>query len=430
MRGPDSLGLKGEGEKRARRGDFNEDKALLSLQRDGGASHVVAVPGAMDVAVNAISAKVGGAATYLHSVLPELRRRIVEEQGGRLIVWRGSDEGAWPDGIDYRADAAASDRRGAGGTLRRLFFDQVELPWKLRSERVDALFSSANFGPLVCPCRQVLLVRNTIYFDETFLRRAAARIKANYLAQRAVVLACVAAADVVLFPSKAMLELTAAHAGGAKATWRVAPYGTRADLFHPAPEPRDIAEGPVRLLNVSLYCDQKNLGTLLSAVRLLARRDPGRYRLDLTAGFARPSLEGSPMCPNLPAERAIYEELHAQGAAFDADWRRYTTLPDLYRAADVFVFSSYTESFGHPLVEAMATGLPVVASDIPVNREMCGDAALYFPTFDPDACAAAIRRAAEDADLRRRLREAALARASSFTWDKHAATLMEAFHGR
>ncbi|HLM71306.1 MAG TPA: hypothetical protein VK459_01385, partial [Polyangiaceae bacterium] len=176
----------------------------------------------MNVAVNAISAKVGGAATYLANVLPELQRRIVEDRRGRLVVFRGAGEGSFPEGIDYRFDAGASERAGRSGTLRRLWFDQVKLPMLLRREAMDVLFSSANFGPLVCPCRQVLLVRNTIYFDATFLDRAAARVRANYLAQRALVLASMAAADSVLFPSRAMLDLAASHAGGSKPRWRVA----------------------------------------------------------------------------------------------------------------------------------------------------------------------------------------------------------------
>jgi glycosyltransferase involved in cell wall biosynthesis len=295
---------------------------------------------------------------------------------------------------------------------------------------MDVLFSSANFGPLACPCRQALLVRNTIYFDATFLRRAAPAVRANYLAQRALVLLSMAAAESVLFPSQAMLDVAASHAGGPKPGWRVAHYGTRPDLFYPRESPVPVEGSQVRLLNVSLYCDQKNLGTLLAALRLLHVRDRNRYRLDLTAGFGRASLEQNPMCPNFSAERALYRDLHASGVAFDTDWKRYTTLPDLYRSADIFVFSSYTESFGHPLVEAMATGLPVVASDIPVNRELCGEAAVYFPTFDAEACAAAIRRVAEDGELRRGLREAALARAAAFTWERHAGALMEAFDGR
>ena len=55
--------------------------------------------------------------------------------------------------------------------------------------------------------------------------------------------------------------------------------------------------------------------------------------------------------------------------------------------ADVYVSAAYTETFAHPLVEAMASGIPVVASDIPVHREICADAAKYFPTFSAQALA-------------------------------------------
>lgn len=386
----------------------------------------------MKVAVNAISAKVGGAATYIRNVLPDLQQRISppgERRPGQLVVWRGSTEGEWPEGIEYRQNEGASDRAGALGTLARLWFDQAELPRALRAEGMDVLFSTANFGPMYCPCRQVLLVRNTIYFDETFLQRATVKVRAYYLLQRALVLRSMAAADVVLFPSRAMLDLAAAHAGGARESWGVAHYGTRHDLFHPPAEPRAAGDGPVRLLNVSLYCDQKNLGTLLSAVQSLGAQAPGRYRLDLTAGFERAARVKTAMYPSLEREVGLYRELSAAGLVRDVDWRSYTTLPELYRGADIFVFSSYTESFGHPLVEAMATGLPIVAADIPVNRELCGDAAVYFRTFDPASCGEAIRQVAEDTDLRGRLCAAALERAKTFTWEGHVERLIEAFRG-
>src|SRR5205807_9572774 len=52
--------------------------------------------------------------------------------------------------------------------LQRLWFDQVELPRILRRERIDVLFSTANFATLFCPCRQLLLVRNSLYFSSVY----------------------------------------------------------------------------------------------------------------------------------------------------------------------------------------------------------------------------------------------------------------------
>jgi glycosyltransferase involved in cell wall biosynthesis len=381
----------------------------------------------MKIAINAVSAKRGGAVTYLQNVLPELLRQLGD--GPRqIVVWRGDAETGdekWPGQIDYRRDYSSRGRASAN-PLRRVWFDQVKLPRMLRAERAEVLFSSANYGPLLCPARQVLLVRNPIYYDETFLARMKSRkVVAYHLAQRFLTNRCIAASDVVLFPTEAMLRLVAAQFGGARANWRVAHYGTRHDLFAPALAREE--GGPVRLLHVSIYSDQKNLETLLRAAQLLRRQGGRRYHLRLTAGFDQDWLGASALFPNFQREQALYRELQAAGVAEDTNWRRYGTLPDLYRSADIFVFPSYTESFGHPLVEAMASGLPIVAADVPVNRELCGDAAAYFPTFDAEACAQAVRRVAEDAGLQAGLRAAARARARLFTWERHAAQLIRAF---
>ena len=61
---------------------------------------------------------------------------------------------------------------------------------------------------------------------------------------------------------------------------------------------------------------------------------------------------------------------------------KYENLPDVYAKNDIFVFPSVSETFGFPLVEAMATGIPVIAADSSINREICGDAALYFRPYD------------------------------------------------
>ena len=98
----------------------------------------------MNVTVNAISAKVGGAATYLANVLPELKRRIVEDQKGRLVVYRG--EGSFPEGIEYRFDAAASEGPAPldglapvldGAALTRL--ERLELVTRGPADRGEAL---------------------------------------------------------------------------------------------------------------------------------------------------------------------------------------------------------------------------------------------------------------------------------------------------
>ena len=208
--------------------------------------------------------------------------------------------------------------------------------------------------------RHVLLVRNAAYFDSVYLGRVRApRVLAYYTLQRLLTLRCIDAADAILFPTFAMRDLVARHTGRVGSNWTVAPYGTRHDLFRPNGSSTTATRERVELLNVSLYCDQKNLGTLMGAVEVLHAEAPQRFRLSLTAGFGQDWMAGDPYFPRFVQERAVYERLHAKGVVRDADWSRYGSLPALYHASDIFVFPSYTESFGHPLVEAMAAGLPL-----------------------------------------------------------------------
>ena len=106
----------------------------------------------------------------------------------------------------------------------------------------------------------------------------------------------------------------------------------------------------------------------------------------------------------------------------------YDSLPDLYHSHDMFVFPSVNETFGHPMAEAMSAGIPIIAADTPVNREICADAALYFRPFAHEELARQVRVLADDADLRARLIDAGRARVTSeFRWDAHGDRLIDVF---
>jgi glycosyltransferase involved in cell wall biosynthesis len=90
--------------------------------------------------------------------------------------------------------------------------------------------------------------------------------------------------------------------------------------------------------------------------------------------------------------------------------------PALFQLADCFVFPSLYEGFGIPIVDAMAAGTPVVCSDIPVFREIAGDAALFSDPRDSGEYAKMISKAIEDEEIKNNLIQKGLTQAKKFTW--------------
>jgi glycosyltransferase involved in cell wall biosynthesis len=173
----------------------------------------------------------------------------------------------------------------------------------------------------------------------------------------------------------------------------------------------------MRLIYVSLYSEHKNLSTLLKAMPLLNRDATRKFALKTTVN---PGWEGGAWTVTHKEDLALARQPDV------APWVEFLgplgrqQVQELYREGDLFVFPSLCESFGHPTVEAMAHGLPIVASDTPVNREICGEAAVYFSPLNPEDLARQIRLLAADAPLRQQLSARGQEQArTQFRWDTH-----------
>jgi glycosyltransferase involved in cell wall biosynthesis len=106
---------------------------------------------------------------------------------------------------------------------------------------------------------------------------------------------------------------------------------------------------------------------------------------------------------------------------------RVEELGALYRNALAVVQPSLEEGFGLPVVEAMASGTPVICSKIPALVEVAGSAAISVDPRDAGSIAAAMQRVSADAALRRSLTEEGLARAHVFTWERCAERTLEVY---
>jgi glycosyltransferase involved in cell wall biosynthesis len=103
------------------------------------------------------------------------------------------------------------------------------------------------------------------------------------------------------------------------------------------------------------------------------------------------------------------------------------SLPTLYAAAAAFALPSLHEGFGIPVLEAMASGTPVLASNVYALPEVCGDAAELVDPYDVQAIADGLVRLLTDRERVAELRELGLARAAQFTWRRAAERHLEEY---
>jgi glycosyltransferase involved in cell wall biosynthesis len=164
---------------------------------------------------------------------------------------------------------------------------------------------------------------------------------------------------------------------------------------------------PPYLLAVGELTARKDYPTLIRALA----QEPAR---DLRLVMAGPRGYRADEVAEVAAATGVADRVEMLGRVSDAE------LADLYRGATALCLTSVIEGFGLPLVEAMAVGLPIVASDIEVAREVAGDAAVYAPVGDAEAFAAAVHRVATDDELRATLQRNAALRSQQFSWARTA----------
>lgn len=171
------------------------------------------------------------------------------------------------------------------------------------------------------------------------------------------------------------------------------------------------------ILAVGSVNPRKNLTTLLKAYSLLRRSGISDWQL-VIVGIKE---WGGSEIANATRSLGFSEnDVLFLGHVEDSQ------MPCLYSGADVFVFPSLFEGFGLPLLEAMACGIPVVASDNSSLPDVGGDAALYAPPLSAEAFADAIRRVLEDTSFRAAIVSKGLERVKNFTWQDTARGVLAA----
>lgn len=172
------------------------------------------------------------------------------------------------------------------------------------------------------------------------------------------------------------------------------------------------------VLHHGMVQTRKNLIRLVQAWERVSE-GPGAAETQLV--LAGPPGLGYEQIKEAVAASPIRERIVLTGALEAAD------LATLVRNASLCVIPSLYEGFCLPLVEAMACGVPTIASSSSCIPEISGGVLQYFDPLSVEEMAAVMRRALEDSDLRERLRRDGLARAAQFSWERCARETLEIF---
>jgi glycosyltransferase involved in cell wall biosynthesis len=216
----------------------------------------------------------------------------------------------------------------------------------------------------------------------------------------------------VITSSHATERLLVSHASVAPEKIRVIPLGVDPPTNTLSPQERMQQRARIlggegkMILSVGVIQTRKNTLNMVKALKTL----PASYKLVLSGGDGY----GSEAIHEFTRAESLGDRVITLGFVDDAKLAR------LYQAASVFLFPSFEEGFGIPVLEAMSHGVPVVTSNVSSMPEVGGEAALYIDPHSPEDIAQKVRQAVEDGALRDDLAQRGTARASEFTWRRTA----------
>jgi len=378
----------------------------------------------MHLFFNCLAASAASGLTYVRNVVPHLSG----QQGLRATLALSPQLRSELDNPPNISFVELEIRAGAAG---RFCWEQSLLSRMIRKSGADVLISTGNFALLRSPVPQILLSGNSLYtspdFYDDLRARRAYRIWLDTRARGFFARRSVRWADCTVAPSQSFADTLRVWSGGKVVSIY---HGFDPDIFfrdHNQLPPEindkiDSTKEALRLIFVSHYNYYRNFETLLRALPYIKEHLRGRnVKLFLTCKLSPAENTGS---YRTATAAALIQDLGISNEVVELGAIPYRQLQHVLRACDIYVTPAYTETFAHPLVEAMASGLPIVASDLQVHREVCGAAAAYFPCFSPADLAKQIVAIANSQELGREMANSGQNRSLDFSWGRHVQELL------
>ena len=372
--------------------------------------------GVVRVLVNAVSIKEGGSLVVLARLLDAMIARRPDIDWHAAVHPGVARQGVLPKAVTLWTFPWVERSPG-----HRIYWYEITLPRLVRRLRADLLFSQTNYLPrrkVACPT--LLLEQHAGHFSAEFkqlMERELGRWPRIWAWRRkdAWVRHSVRSASRVTVQTAALAHAIRAQAGVPETRIDVVPHGP--GLVAHAERPRSRPPGESwRVGYVSKFGVQKDFATALRAVRELIVR--GRnvtlvLTLDQTA-------TGTAAVSRLVGELGIDTHVENRGEL------GVEVVQSLYDGLDAFVFPSLCESFGFPLAEAMARGVPVVVAGTASNVEVAGEGAPSFAPGDWRGLADAVESLMSNPAGHQAQAQRSLEWAQRFSWERAAAGTLAA----
>ncbi|HUH00373.1 MAG TPA: glycosyltransferase family 1 protein [Kofleriaceae bacterium] len=299
---------------------------------------------------------------------------------------------------------------------------QAWLPVLARRYRLDVLHHTFCYATLAWSRAQLVTIHDLITHDYYHREHDLVHRPLRARVRRGVFVRGARGATRVITPTATVAEEVASSLGVDR--WRIS-------VTHEAAKsPAEVRDSDARLarlglrdggfvFTVSRFLPHKNLETLVRAhLRSGIDRDLA------IAGVAQFPDNAQPVIESIRreiAESPRGDRIKLLGHVAESD------LAALYRGASAFAFPSLMEGFGLPPLEAMHAGTPVLASDIPVHREVLRDGALFVAPRDIDGMARALERICEDQALRQQLAASSRRVVDGYSWARTARDTFDAY---
>jgi len=298
----------------------------------------------------------------------------------------------------------------------KILWDQVFIPFLALKARIDLLFSPKWTVPLLSPCRIIMVVHGTENFIHPEFYKARDILYLNFMlpiylrrATKTIVVSNKSKDDLVKFTGVSESKLVVVHMAAEDIFSQPLELGfmEKVKTKYNLPLPF--------ILHVGVIYPGKNIERVIQALAKLREKFP--HKLVLVGGFRWKYAEIF----------NLIEKLKLKDKVIMIEWISHTELRVLYKLADLLLFPSFYESFGIPVLEAMACGCPVITSSSGAMPEIAGEAALLVKPTSVDEIYQATARVLEDKALRTKLVNKGFAQAKKFSWEKNARQTLSVF---